>query len=210
METRLLPLARYTHTHLHDKGPAGPATWSIPFTESISSLALDLYTLSAGSPSSGPGCVNVTWKETRESRLNRSQPEGPQCCQSCSCLLSVMWVKFVCWTAQGTKYKKKCCIGVFLLIKSEQLIEQLNSQSLIEVGRNVTANGWADHNSYVAITFQHLFSCSCRWFIGLVCSVYCGEERRLKWKPEFFSPSIHCNGTAVCGKNKKCFLFYTV
>ena len=113
-------------THLYNADLAGPATWSSSLPESLSSLTLDLYTSSAGSPSSGPEgvgtmgicesrwcvCVctwhkrrwpHVTWKETGESCLNWSQLEGPQCWRSCTFLLTATGVKFSCPRHRGKK-----------------------------------------------------------------------------------------------------------
>lgn len=100
-----------------------PATWSFLFAESLSRLTLDLYTSSAGSPSSSPEgvrtqgicvtlcrgvcvCVcagdtkdgDLIWHERRlkKSCLNWSQLLGPQCRRSCSRLLTVTWVRSIC------------------------------------------------------------------------------------------------------------------
>ena len=51
-------------------------------------------------------CVQWTQKKVTsydmkaDSRI-LSELEGPQCWQSCSCLLTVIWVKFVCWPASS-------------------------------------------------------------------------------------------------------------
>ena len=123
-----------------------------------------------------------------------SQLEGPQCWQSCSCLLTVIWVKFVCWTASGAHTKKKkiikSSIGFFLtpvrLIKS---LKRSTNWRLLQ--RNVPPSS-GQVTTTCGNNFSSPFSRSCGWVRGLDRGIYCHARggTRYKVEPEFPDPFL--------------------
>lgn len=180
-------------THLHNAGLAAPATWSSIFPESLSSLTLDLYTSSTGSPSSCPEgmgtmgirdcvCVCVYELDTKESDLMEhkgdskilSEPESNG--GSTALTLAAVWFMLICSAACS---KTKSCTGVFLYSH----IPKFHFRTRRGLHFHLAAGVW----QYCGNNFSTRFSRAACWSGGEfeTFTAMGGEGISVKWNQNF-------------------------